>query len=383
MNMATKNDIFREFLQEYLQADKKKKGVILTHVSAVTKMHTKSVIRRFKVLQCKDTRLREKRGRPLYYTPDVTAALKEIWDISGELCGENLHPIVSEYVSILERDKQWKHTDEATGKLLSMSMGTMKERVGRFEKTLLSFGGKSTTKPSTLHAMIPVRMDGWDEAPVGTLQIDSVAHCGASAVGDFIYTVNATDTATLWGERRAQWNKGQQATKHSMENMEALFPTAVCEWHPDSGSEFINYYVLERFSGKLTRSRPYHKNDNCFVEERNGHVVRKWIGFSRFDVYEMVDVINAVYDVLTPFLNHFVPVRRIVTKERIGARWVVQREKVAKTPYQRMLERDDLSMSVKQKLRTEHKKLNPLVLRKAIDKRLTNVFTMKKQHGSK
>jgi len=129
-------------------------------------MHPKSVVRRFRVLQCKDTRLPERRGRPLYYTPDVTAALKEIWDISGELCGENLHPIVSEYISILERDRQWNHTDEVTGKLLSMSMGTMKERVGRFEKRLLSFGGKSTTKPSTLHAMIPMCMDGWDKAQV-------------------------------------------------------------------------------------------------------------------------------------------------------------------------------------------------------------------------
>lgn len=161
-------------------------------------------------------------------------------------------------------------------------------------------------------------------------------------------------------------------------------PFPIKEWHPDSGSEFINWHCkgwCEQRGERLTRSRPNHKNDNCFVEERNGHVVRRWMGYTRLDARETVDALNAVYDVLTPYLNHFVASRRTVSKERVGSKWVIAREAVAKTPCQRVLLRNDLSASVKQLLREEHERLSPLVLRGEIDQRLKKVFTIQKQHG--
>jgi hypothetical protein len=202
-------------------------------------------------------------------------------------------------------------------------------------------------------------------------------------MGDYIYTVNATDTATLWGERRAQWNKGMTATIASMEAMEDSLPVPLREWHPDSGSEFMNQSCWDRYKGKLTRSRPYHKNDNCFVEERNGHIVRKWLGYDRFDIPELVPLLNDLYDVLTPFTNHFVSNRRIISKQRVGARWKVTREKIAQTPYDRMMERSDVSREIKSQLQAIHESLNPLKLRRLIDQRRKKVFDVLYRHGNK
>ena len=192
MNMTTKTDIFKRYLGEYLKVKKERKGEIIKHINDVVGLHPKSIIRRFCVLQKKHPLDTETRGRPAYYTPDVMAALKELWDMSGELCGDNLAGLIPDYIRALTRDKQWTYGDETTGKLLSMSTGTVKARVRHFERSLLLFGnGRSTTVPTVMR-QIPIRTDGWNVAPVGTLQIDTVAHCGHQNIGDYIYTVNAT-----------------------------------------------------------------------------------------------------------------------------------------------------------------------------------------------
>jgi hypothetical protein len=277
----------------------------------------------------------------------------------------------------------WHHNASATTKLLVMSLGTMKKRVAKFRRISFFSHGKSTTTPGTIHSMIPLRSGPWNEAPVGTMQIDTVAHCGASTAGDYVFTVNSTDVATLWGTRRCQWNKGQVATVRSMEAMDDDTPFPVVEWHPDSGSEFVNWHCFDwsvTRKQRLTRSRPNHKNDNCFVEERNGHVVRRWVKYARFDVPEIVDALNAVYDVLTPYLNHFMASKRTTTKERIESKWRITRETTSMTPYQRVMLREDVSLEVKTKLKLEHDGLNPFVLKGEIDRRLKRVFDMQKRH---
>jgi len=387
MNMTTKNNIYSEHLPEWLKArkDKKKRGEIVYNICFVSGVHPKSVPRSFRRIQMKRSSEDEKRGRKTFFTPDVTAALKDAWDTAGEPCAENLHGVLADYVRILVRDKMWNHPEKATTKLLIMSLGLMKKRVAKFTRKRFLTHGKSTTDPSSIHALIPVRRGDWDTAPVGTVQIDTVAHCGHTLVGDFIYTVNATDVATLWGTRRAQLNKGQTATVANMELMMKDTPFPVVEWHPDSGSEFINWHChgwCEKQGIQLTRSRPNKKNDNCFVEERNGHIVRRWIGYTRLDTREVVGALNAVYDVLTPYLNHFVASRRTTTKERVGAKWKITREKRSKTPYERVLERTDVNEETKAKLRQEHETLNPLTMKREIDRRLQTVFSLQKHRGT-
>lgn len=386
MNMTTKNNIFQEHLSQWLASrrDKKKRGEIIKNICFVAGVHPKSVPRSFRRTQMRGADQPERRGSREYYTPDVIAALKSIWNAAGEPCAENLHGIIAEYVLIFQRDKIWQYGQETTTKLLAMSLGTMKKRVVKFKRKLFLTHGKSTTKAGAIHALISIRSGPWNSAPVGTEQIDTVAHCGSTVAGDFIYTVNSTDVATLWGSRRAQWNKGQTATVASMERIKKDVPFLVIEWHPDSGSEFINWHCknwCEAQGAKLTRSRPNRKNDNCFVEERNGHIVRRWIGYARFDAREVAAALNAVYDVLTPYLNHFVASRRIVSKERLGARWKVTREQTAKTPYARVLGRADVAEEVKMKLRQEHEALNPLVLKQEIERRLRTVFILQERHG--
>ena len=383
--MATRKDIFKEHLNAWLKANgnRRERREITKHVCFVTLVHPKSVPRAFRRAQMRSASENHRCGPRTKYGPDVTAALKEIWDIAGEPCAENVHSLIAEYVTILERDDMWHHNASATTKLLAMSLGTMKKRVAKFRRISFFSHGKSTTTPGTIHSLIPVRSGPWNEVPVGTMQIDTVAHCGASTAGDYVFTVNSTDVATLWGVRRCQWNKGQTATVRSMEAMDDDTPFPVVEWHPDSGSEFVNWHCFDwsvARNQRLTRSRPNHKNDNCFVEERNGHVVRRWVKYARFDVPEVVDTLNAVYDVLTPYLNHFVASKRTMKKERIGAKWKITRETLSMTPYQRVLLREDVSPKMKAVLKLEHDRLNPLILKGEIDRRLKQVFDIQKRH---
>lgn len=386
MTMETKKNIFIEHLEVWLQArgDKKKRGEITRNVCFVARVHPKSVPRSFRRVQMQDPVREERRGRKTVYGPDATAALRDVSDAAGNPCGENLHALIPEYVAVLKRDGMWRHPAGTTGKLLAMSLATVKRRAERFAHLRKMVRGKTTTRPGSIKAQIPIRSGPWNEAQTGTVQIDTVAHCGDSVAGDFVYTVNATDVATLWGSRRAQWNKGQEQTVVSMERMDGGFSFPVLEWHPDSGSEFINWFCkgwAEARGQRLTRSRPNRKNDNCFVEERNGHVVRKWVGYARFGAEEIAAVLNELYEVLTPYLNHFVASRRIVAKKRIGARWKISREKRSRTPYQRVLLRADVSEEVKVRLRTEHERLNPLVLKREIDRRLQRVFDVRKRYA--
>ncbi len=384
MTMETRKNIFREHLASWLTAGRIGRGEIAKHICAVAKVHPKSVSRSFRRVQMRDPARKERRGRKVSYGPEVTSALKEVWEVAARPCGENLHGQIVEYVAILRRDGMGRHGRDATEKLLAMSLGLVKLRVGTFVNIRKTVRGKGTTKPGAIKSLIPIRSGPWHEAPTGTMQIDTMAHCGDSVAGDFVYTVNAACVATLWGERRAQWNKGKEQTVRSMEAMDADAPFPVLEWHPDTGSEFINWHCkgwTDRRKQRLTRSRPNRKNDNCFVEERNGHVVRKWVGYARFEEPGVVDAMNHLYDLLTPYLNHFAASRRIVSKERIGARWKITREKQSLTPYQRVMARADVGDEAKTKLKAEHEQLNPLVMKQEIDRRVSRVFDINKRHG--
>lgn len=388
MNMTTKQSIFDAHLAEWLacKGDRKKRGEMTKEIAHIAQIHQKSVPRSFKKTQLRDGSISEKRGRPRYYLPDVIVALKDVWDIGNESCGENLHPMINEYIDTQIRNDKWNHGDEATSKLRAMSLGSVKLYVGGFKRTRRNFGGKGTTQKSSIISMVPIRMDGWKEAETGVIQVDTVAHCGSSVAGDFVYTVNSVDVATLWGSRRAQWNKGQEATLRNLDFMSKETPFPWTEIHPDSGTEFINFSLLKytKDNGiRITRSRPYHKNDNNFVEERNGHVVRTYVGYSRLDVRQTVDALNDVYDVLTPYLNHFIASRRIVSKERVGAKWKITREKIAKTPYQRILERNDVDEKIKEKLYVEHAKLDPKEMKITIDLLIKRVLNIQRRYGKR
>ena len=382
--MATKNEIFAEHKARYYVGTKVEKGAILDHVSAVVGMARKASIRKFRTLQMRDKTHRDGRGRSVYYTPDVTAALHYIWEAGNRVCGELLHPQVREYVDILKRDRMWKHSEEATEKLLRMSERSVKRRIAHFVRIRRGNRGLSGTTPSALKQLVPIFTGPWEGMPPGYGQIDTVVHCGSSLLGDLVHTVNYTDAATLTVIPRAQWNKSQESTQQSMAEIKLRLPFAMLGAHPDTGSEFINRFVIAwcRECGvDLSRSRPGKKNDNMYVEERNGHVIRRHVGYVRLDCKRAVAALNAFYDVLTPYLLHFVAVRRTIRKEKVGSKYVRRYEKTAQTPYRRILEHAAVGEDAKAVLREAHMKLNPLVLVREMERRIAVVYDIQKRYG--
>jgi hypothetical protein len=384
--MGTRNEIFQSHLQAYLAADKAGKSALLKNVCAVTSMHRKAAIRKFKQLQLRNPSASPpKRGRPTKYGSDVTAALHDVWVAASEICGELLHPVIADYVSVLKRDGMWKHSEETTTKLLAMGERTVKRRIAGFMTASRIHHGISATKPSQLKELIPIFIGPWRDKPPGYGQLDTVVHCGASLVGDMAWTVNWTDVATLWGGRRAQWNKGQKATQESLSVIRDRLPFAMLGAHPDTGSEFINWHLqgwCKEQGIELTRSRPYHKNDNAYVEQKNGHVVRRFLGYTRYDCKDVVLVMNELYEVLDLYLNHFVPSRKCIEKVRIGSKYKRQYDK-AQTPYTRVLAHGATEQTVKDKLAAEHERLNPLILKRKIDTLTKQVVTIQRDYGNK
>ena len=385
MNMATKKEICQEMMKKYLGASIVDKGKILDHICAVTTMHRKSVIRRLRRLQMKDPLCTDQRGRPCYYTPDVDAALSQVWEAANQLCGELLHSVLKEYVEIFMRDNMWKHSTEATGKLFAMSNRTIRRRCEYFEKRRGTFKGLSATKPSHLKSIIPIFKGPWTDLPPGYGQIDTVAHCGNTLLGDMTYSLNYTDTCTYWVVLSAQWNKGQIATIESMERIKKNLPFMWLMAHPDTGSEFINWLAkdwMDQNDITYNRPEPGKKNDNMYVEERNGHVVRKYLGYTRIDHRECVLLINHMYEKLSEYLNHFMPVRRTLTKKRVGAKYVRTYEKIALTPYHRVMHHPTVTAEIKERLRRIHEKLNPAILKKEIDGMIRNIIKVNLQGKS-
>jgi hypothetical protein len=386
MTMATKKEIFKRFLEEYLKVGKVRKGEILDAVCAVTGLHRKAAIRTFRALQMNRYGGLRKRGRRVVYGPDVTAALKTVWEVANEICPELLQPQVSMFIAVLLTHGEWHHRPEATELLLQMSIGTMKSRVSKFKKTRSNLRGLSSTKPSELKELVPVYSGPWRNKEPGYGQIDTVAHCGSTLKGTYVYSVNYTDIATSWGVRKAQWNKEAIGTKESMEAMRAQLPMALRGVHPDSGSEFINWEVVgwckeQSPQIQMSRSRPNKSNDNAYVEQKNGDKVRRWLGYTRLEHKVLVPLINEFYLLLDLYDNHFIPTRKCVEKIRIGSKYKRVYDK-AKTPYERVLAHPNMTMDVKESLQQIHKTLNPVQLKKKLDTMRKDIFILNKRLGS-
>jgi len=382
--MATILEVFERYLGEYLKAPKQRKTEILSTVCELTGFHRKAAIRKFRALQFRFVGQSDRRGRPVIYTPDVTTALKDIWEASSEICGELVHPVIGDYVAIMQRDGQWPHQPDTTATLLRMSEGTVKAKVGKFMKARHRRRGLSSTSPSLLKNIIPIVTGEWGDQPPGYGQIDTVVHCGDSLLGDLIFSVNYTDIAVLWHGLAAQWNKGQKATSDSVGRIRSRLPFPLKGIHPDTGSEFINWHLkawCDHHQIELTRSRPNHKNDNAYVEQKNGHVIRRFMGYTRLDTPKAVPLVNELYILLETYLNHFVPSRKCTSKVRVGAKYRRTYDR-AQTPYQRVLAHPAIPDDIKEKLKLQHKELNPLNLKQQVDRLITRIFKIQQQNGN-
>lgn len=378
MTMDTKHQVLQSNLKRYLKANKPEKTAMLNEWGVLLAMHRKAIIRCLRRIQMKiPGQTGKRRGRKETYGPAVTTALQEVWEIAHELCAERLHPILSEYVRILQRDGMWNHAKDTTILLLKMSLGTMKNRIATFRSSQRT-QRNSTTKAGQLIAEIPLRTGPWDHPKPGFGEIDTVVHCGDTLAGDMAFTVNYTDITTTWFESAAQMNKGQQRTQQSIEQIQHRLPFDLLGVDPDNGSEFINWNLkswcdLQHI--ELTRSRPYKKNDNAHIEQKNGAITRQFLGYARIDTEAQVALLNQLYaGPLRFYVNFFQPSMKCIGKQRIGSRYKRSYD-TPKTPYQRVLEHEFISQQAKTELSALYGTLNPLKLKQEIDRLITQIFS--------
>jgi hypothetical protein len=386
-------EIVREHNKRYFKSSVVEKTAIIDSIVGATGMNRKAVI---KALARERKRskwdLPETRGRPRIYTNETEAALAFVWEQFDYPCAERLYDEIAEAVRIFRRDGMWDYGEHATDQLQSMSLGAMKIRCVSMAKKRGLLRGISTTKSGELLRSVPVFFGSWSSKGTGYGQVDTVVHSGPKLMGTMAYTVNFTDVATYWQEPIAQLNKGERATNESLEAIKKRLPFPMVGLHPDSGSEFINKVGVPWCKDNnidLTRSRPSKKNDNCYVEQRNRVVVRKYIGYERYDCKEAVDVMNELYEALRLYVNFFQPTYKLVGKEkRVLKADGTQASKPYKrtydkvrTPYQRVLDRDDVNDKVKQKLTKQYESLNPKLLRDTIKALTTKLHKTQRDQG--
>jgi hypothetical protein len=372
--MASRQEVLRANLKEWLacKGDRIKRGELTRRLSKSLKMNPKSIGRSMRRLQVKSKTKTEDRGRPEQYGADVTAALLTVWEAMEYPCAENMtREAIDEYLKHFMRERAWRHRDATTDALLAMSEATKKRRIAELRKKRGMLRGRSATVSSPLKGMIPIRKSHtWSDLPPGYLQTDTVVHYGDRLTDDVVYSLGCVDFASYWSEYTAQWNKGEEATQESLATLRERFVFPWKEIHPDTGNEFINYHVHRWATEEkieMTRSEPYKKNDNMCIEERNNSIARRHLGYVRLDDPTFAVLAREILRIACLIHNHFRPVRRLVSKVRIGAKWKRALEKKAKTPYQRILERSDVARKIKQELRLVHENLNPLALKKQLD----------------
>jgi hypothetical protein len=364
--------------ERYRKASKEDKGKILDEFTKTTGLHRKAVIR---LLNRSDEPLVKKRigGRPPEYGNEVVRALRIVWEASDRLCSKRLKPFLPEMMHILRRHGELDIDAITENQLCRMSPAT----IDRLLQPWRRLGGRrpvSTTKPgSLLRSAIPIRtFADWEEAKPGFLEVDLVSHCGESAEGFFLNTLCAVDVASGWMECLPVWGKGQQRVKTAVHRVRQLLPFRLLGVDSDNGSEFINrcfYTYCREEKITFTRSRAYKKNDSCHVEQKNGNVIRRLIGYDRYTSKTAYECMEMIYTIARFYINFFQPTMKLYHKTRHGAKVYKVYEK-AKTPYQRLLEWDVLTDAKRVELGSIYTDLNPVLLLKQLNGYLEQLWRL-------
>jgi len=368
MSQRSKREMIEVIRPRYLQANKAGKAQILDEFVATTGYHRKYAIR---VLKHGPRPKGLKRpGRRKVYRGAVVDVLEQVWEIYGRICSKRLHPFLSEGVAVLERCHELSLSPEVKQLLLSMSRATI-DRCLKKARFTHPQHGLSTTKPgSLLKKAIPIRtFTPWEDERPGFLEIDLVAHCGQTTEGSYLNTLTATDLATGWTECLALPNKTQFAVSQAISKLQQSLPFPLLGLDSDNGSEFINdtlyrYCLSEQIT--FTRSRPYQKNDQAHVEQKNWSVVRHTIGYDRLETPEELTLLESIYSDLRLYINFFQPVLKLVGKLRIDGK-TIHRYDQAMTPFRRVLALDSFPVQIKARLADLYVHLNPVELRTSID----------------
>ena len=353
----------------YGRANKRGKGRLLDEVCQTLACHRKSAIRLLRRGLTEPT-TRRPRGRPRTTNALVDGALRAVWEASGEMGSKRLAPFLPELVESLERHGHLTVPPEVKAALVQLKPTTIdrKLRPHRRQWKRPPFGGGSAS-PSAIKAQVPLRtFTEWSGVEPGSLQIDLVLHCGDTTAGFYVTTLTAVDVASSWTERVAIWGKTQQAVTGGLHRVRALMPIPIREVHSDNGSEFLNDLLqpyCQKAGIRTTRGRPYKKNDQAYVEQKNWTAVRAVVGYARYSSRVAFKRLGELYELERLYRNFFQPVRKLVGKEREGAK-VRKRYDVAQTPYQRLLASGQLAAPQREQLARLHDLLDPVHLQQQI-----------------
>ncbi|MBK9140539.1 MAG: integrase [Verrucomicrobia bacterium] len=380
MSHTTRKEILNKFRRRYRSAGAEHKRKLLDQAQELLGYHRKSAIRAL------STPVVERTpgiitGRPVIYEPNrLVPWLRPIWRAADYACSRRLAAMLPEWVPAYEEHER-RLPNEVRDKLLSASARTLDRLL---EPLRCQESRRSLTRPGTLlRQQIPIRGSVWEEGKAGWLEVDTVALCGGSVAGEFVWMLDGVDYATTWVELRAMWGRGQAGTLAALRDLEGTLPFALLGLDSDNGGEFLNHHVLSWLQKRtrpvfLTRSRPNKKDDNAHVEQKNWTHIRQCFGYERYDNPEVVQPIN---DLVTgPYgqlLNYFHASLKLQDKEHQDGR-IKRVYGAAQTPFARVLASAEVTVQTKRRLQQEKAKLNPFALKLEVDRKLKVIAAMRR-----
>jgi len=361
----------------YRRANKTEKRTILDEFCKTTGYHRKAAIRLLN--RTAPSAPRRRRGRPRTYGVDLLLPLSRIWHASGYICSKRLAPFMSEMVSSLERHGELALGEEARAKLLSMSPSTIDRLLRPRRLQALHRPHMDMRSVSHLRNKIAVRTFAELRGlPIGYLETDLVLHCGMTTESFYLTSLVAVDIHTGWTECEAVWGKGQSRVGGAVEHVRRRLPFPLRGLHSDNGSEFINqslYSYCSRLGVAFTRSRAHKRNDQPRVEQKNGSLVRRLIGYGRYNTKAAHAQMNRIYQLVRLHTNFFQPNMKLLGYRRHGNKTLKEYD-TAQTPYQRLLAADEMDCATAATLAEQYEQLNPLQLYTAIEAELSELWKL-------
>jgi hypothetical protein len=373
MTLNERRKYLRKQQSRYYAADRKERGRLLDEMRSITGLHRKALIR----LMHSDLKrkLRQKqRGRT--YGSDVEDALRIIRESYDGICAERLAGNLGKMAQQLQEHGEMVVTEALLAQLQSISLATIKRKLSRIRQDEPRLKRSRPFGRNEVARSIPMRRIAWDEPTPGHFETDLVHHCGSVADGQYVHTLQMVDVTTGWSERRAILGRSQLVVQDAFRHIRMRLPFPVLEIHPDNGSEFLNQPLTvvwaELFpKAEFSRSRPYQKNDNRFVEQKNDSLVRNYFGFERLDTVSHVQLMNQIYDKMWLYYNFFLPVLRLKSKELLGPAGslnkIIRHYDVAQTPFDRLCAAQVLSSPQQIRLIQVRKNTNPRQLHREIE----------------
>ncbi len=385
MSLTARRELLEATAKRYQVASKQEKKVILDEFTAATGYHRKYAISLLKNYQPdRQAKLPHRRKKPHKYTTEAQEALVLIWEAASRICSKRLVPFLPEMIKAMERYGNLSLSPEVREQLLTISSATMDRLLFPIRQGEKPFG-LSTTKPGALlKKQIAIRTFAeWDDEKPGFMEADLVAHCGNYGGGSFVNTLVVTDIATGWTEFEALLFRGQESVLQALHRIRKRTPFDLLGLDTDNGSEFINYALYHYCQDEkitFTRCRPYKKNDQCFVEQKNGAIIRKFVGYDRFTGISPCQALRTLYQPLSPYVNFFQPSMKLVSKTREGSK-VYRKYDQALTPYQRVMADESLSSARKQLQEERFQSLDPLSLIQQIHAAQENLWQYADTHS--